>query len=253
MLGAHRHPGGPCRVLDAPMASGIARISIAAVAAVGFVLVLHLATHGYERAVMLIPTWFLLAVWVTAAGFTVTGQFQRDLVAPALLGGLVLIVLLIGFTVIQHAFAGGALSQGLGLRHRAAGIGALGLRRPRLRLGRQRRTRSLVSPQTRVPCSGCRAAHSKAPPRAGSSTCMSPTRDRYRVTLDAVLEQRRGQAQPRPAPARGERRLSLVQPQGAAGDRLGRRGHPRHRNAVGRHRAARRRRSACCMTPSTTT
>ena len=40
-----------------------------------------------------------------------TGQFQRDLVAPALLGGLVLIVLLIGFTVIQHAFAGGAISQ----------------------------------------------------------------------------------------------------------------------------------------------
>ena len=33
--------------------------------------------------------------------------------APALLGGLVLIVMLIGFTVMQHAFAGGAIAQGL--------------------------------------------------------------------------------------------------------------------------------------------
>src|SRR5260370_17924092 len=31
----------------------------------------------------------------------------NDIVAPALLGGLVLIVMLIGFTVMQHAFAGG--------------------------------------------------------------------------------------------------------------------------------------------------
>ena len=30
-----------------------------------------------------------------------------------MLGGLVLIVMLIGFTVMQHAFAGGALAQGL--------------------------------------------------------------------------------------------------------------------------------------------
>ena len=78
-------------VFDAPMAAGIARISIAAVATIGFVLILHLATHGYERAVMLIPTWFLLLVWVTAAGFTVVGQVTRDLVPPSLIGGLVLI------------------------------------------------------------------------------------------------------------------------------------------------------------------
>jgi hypothetical protein len=34
-------------------------------------------------------------------------------VQPALGGGLVLIVLLMGFTVMQHAFAGGAYHQGL--------------------------------------------------------------------------------------------------------------------------------------------
>ena len=82
-------------------------------AAVGFVLVLHLASHGYDRAIMLIPTWFLLSVWVVAAGFTVSGQLTRDLVPPALIGGLVLIVILIGFTVLQHAIAGGGMASGV--------------------------------------------------------------------------------------------------------------------------------------------
>ena len=56
-------------VFDPPVASGVARISIAAVAGIGFVLVIHLATHGYDRAVMLIPTWLVLIAWVAAAGF----------------------------------------------------------------------------------------------------------------------------------------------------------------------------------------
>ncbi len=99
-------------VYDAPIAAGVARISLATVAAVGFILVLYLSTHGYDRAVMLIPTWFLLLVWVIAAGFTVTGSLTNDLVSPALIGGLVLIVMLIGFTVMQNAFAGGGLGNG---------------------------------------------------------------------------------------------------------------------------------------------
>ena len=43
---------------------------------------------------------------------TVLGTLTNDIVGPALLGGLVLIVMLIGFTVMQHAFAGG-LAQGM--------------------------------------------------------------------------------------------------------------------------------------------
>jgi diguanylate cyclase (GGDEF)-like protein/PAS domain S-box-containing protein len=99
-------------VFDAPVAAGVARISLATVAVVGFVLVLYLATHGYDRAIMLIPTWFLLLLWVCAAGFTVAGWLTNDLVSPALVGGLVLIVMLIGFTVMQNAFASGGLAQG---------------------------------------------------------------------------------------------------------------------------------------------
>src|SRR6202012_5149485 len=54
----------------------------------------------------------LLVVWTAAAAFAVTGLVTNDIIGPALLGGLVLIVMLIGFTVMQHAFAGG-ITQGL--------------------------------------------------------------------------------------------------------------------------------------------
>ena len=99
-------------IFDAPVAAGVARISLATIAVVGFVLVLYLASHGFDRAIMLIPTWFLLVVWVATAGFAVAGWMTNDLVSPALVGGLVLIVMLIGFTVMQNAFATGGLSHG---------------------------------------------------------------------------------------------------------------------------------------------
>jgi len=95
-------------LFDPAVASGIARISLAMIAVFGFALIVYLSTHGFDRAVLLIPTWFLLVVWVIAAGMTVEGSVTNDIVGPALLGGLVLIVMLIGFTVMQHAFAGGA-------------------------------------------------------------------------------------------------------------------------------------------------
>src|SRR5262249_34789101 len=94
-------------LFDPSLASGIARLSLALVAFAGFGLVVFLAALGFDRAVLLIPTWFLLVVWVTAAGMAVEGTVTNDIVGPALLGGLVLIVMLIGFTVMQHAFAGG--------------------------------------------------------------------------------------------------------------------------------------------------
>ncbi|MDQ0470394.1 EAL domain-containing protein [Labrys wisconsinensis] len=100
-------------VVDAPVAAGVARISIATLAAVGLLIIIYLAAYGYDRAVMLIPTWTLLLAWVVAAGMTITGHLTNDLVQPALTGGLVLVVMLIGFTVMQHAFAGGAFAPGL--------------------------------------------------------------------------------------------------------------------------------------------
>jgi diguanylate cyclase (GGDEF)-like protein/PAS domain S-box-containing protein len=94
-------------VFDPAIASGIARLSLLGIAVAGFALVIYLSTHGFDRAVLLIPTWLLLVVWTFAAGLCVTGVVTNDIIGPALLGGLVLIVMLIGFTVMQHAFAGG--------------------------------------------------------------------------------------------------------------------------------------------------
>src|SRR5262249_56387470 len=99
-------------LVDPSVASGVARLSLFGVAVFGFSLVIYLSLFGYDRAVLLIPTWLLLLVWVVAAGLAVMGVVTNDIVGPALLGGLVLIVMLIGFTVMQHAFAGG-VTQGI--------------------------------------------------------------------------------------------------------------------------------------------
>ena len=93
-------------VFNAPVAAGVARISIATVAGIGLLLILSLAARGSDRAVMLIPTWYLLAVWVVGAGARRLGYLTNDLASPGLIGGLVLIVMLIGFTVMQFAFSG---------------------------------------------------------------------------------------------------------------------------------------------------
>nr|WP_046866467.1 EAL domain-containing protein [Microvirga massiliensis] len=177
-------------VVDPPMASGVARISIAAVAAIGFVLVIHLATHGYDRAVMLVPTWLLLIAWVVAAGFTVMGQLNGDLVPPALIGGLVLIVMLIGFTVMQHAFAGGGFAQGLvtDTERRAlalAGAGDIVFDWDVVS------DRIFVSPEVEHQLGLKRGALEGS--AADWLDLVHPfDRDRYRTSLDAVIEQRRG-------------------------------------------------------------
>jgi hypothetical protein len=100
-------------VFDPPVAAGIARISFALTAVVGIGLIVYLGIKGYDRAIMLVPSWLMILAWLGAAWLTVNGLLDNDIVQPALGGGLILIILLIGFTVMQHAFAGGALHQGL--------------------------------------------------------------------------------------------------------------------------------------------
>jgi diguanylate cyclase (GGDEF)-like protein/PAS domain S-box-containing protein len=101
-------------VYNPAVAAGVARISIASVAAVGLLLILTLAGRGSDRAILLIPTWFLLSVWVAAAAAAALGAVTNDLASPGLIGGLVLIVMLIGFTIMQTAFAGSGALRALG-------------------------------------------------------------------------------------------------------------------------------------------
>lgn len=177
-------------VIDPPVASGVARISIAAVAAIGFVLVIHLATHGFDRAVMLIPTWLLLVVWVAAAGFTVMGQLSADLVSPALIGGLVLIVMLIGFTVMQHAFAGGAFAQGTvsDAERRALALSGAG---DVVFDWDVQADRIFVSPEVEHQL-GLKRGVLEGPASGWLALIHPFDGDRYRTSLDAVIEQRRG-------------------------------------------------------------
>ena len=176
--------------IDPAVASGIARISMAAIAVIGFVLVVFLAFHRYDRATMLVPTWLMLLIWVGGAGLVVNGQVVNDVAAPALLGGLVLIVLLIAFTVMQNVFASGSVASGAvpdAERKALAFVGGgdlifdwdvgddhlhlspdlemhLGLERGSL----DGRASSLME------------------------VIHHADRDRYRATLDAMIEQRRG-------------------------------------------------------------
>lgn len=99
--------------VEPEIAAGIARLSIAATIVFGIGLILYQSFKRYDRAVMLIPTWILLIVWLVGATLTVQGRLENDVIQPALGGALVLMVLLLCFTVMQHAFSGGAFAQGL--------------------------------------------------------------------------------------------------------------------------------------------
>jgi diguanylate cyclase (GGDEF)-like protein len=90
--------------LDPQLAATFARLSMLAIAGVGGMLILFLALRGQDRALSLVPTWILLLVWLFGAALTLTGRLSGDLVVFLLVSGLVLIVLLIGFTVTQYAF-----------------------------------------------------------------------------------------------------------------------------------------------------
>ncbi len=96
-------------VYQAPTAAGLARLSFGLITIAGIGLIVAFAWRGFDRAIMLVPTWLLLLAWVIGAGLVITGRISNDIAAPALAGGLVLIVLLIGFTVMQHAVAGGSM------------------------------------------------------------------------------------------------------------------------------------------------
>jgi len=85
---------------------------LALLAITGFFLILLLALRGYDRAVLLVPTWIIYIAWIFYGWLVITGQVSNDVAQPAIAGGLVLIVMLLGFTSVQHAFSEGQVSIG---------------------------------------------------------------------------------------------------------------------------------------------
>jgi len=177
-------------VFEPGIAAGVARFSFGLTVTLGFVVIIYLALHHYDRAIMLIPTWVLLMVWILGAYLTVNGNLTNDVIQPALNGGLVLIVLLIGFTVMQHAFAGGSIAQGaIGETERRAlaltGAGDIvwdwDVARDRIYTGSD--AEDLL---------GLKHGALEGPARDWLDVLHPSDRDRFKATLDAVIEQRRG-------------------------------------------------------------
>lgn len=177
-------------LFDPAVASGIARMSLALIAIFGFGLIVYLAVHGFDRAVLLIPTWFLLVVWVSAAGMAIEGKVVNDIVGPALLGGLVLIVMLIGFTVMQHAFAGGGSTSGVvsDVERRALALTGAG---DLVWDWDVSADKVFTSPETES-LLGLKRGALEGPAATWLEVLHPLDQDRFRAALDSVLEQRRG-------------------------------------------------------------
>jgi diguanylate cyclase (GGDEF)-like protein/PAS domain S-box-containing protein len=93
-------------------AATVARLALALLGVSGFFLILYLALRGYDRAVLIVPTWIIYIAWLIYAFMVISGRVSNDVAQPAVAGGLVLLVMLLGFTSVQHAFADGQVSIG---------------------------------------------------------------------------------------------------------------------------------------------
>ena len=220
-------------VFDPAVASGIARMSLAGIAVFGLALVIYLSTHGYDRAVLLIPTWLLLVVWTAAAGLAVTGVVTNDIIGPALLGGLVLIVMLIGFTVMQHAFAGG-ITHGIvsDVERRALALTGAG---DLIWDWDVSADKVYTSPETEQ-LLGLKRGTLEGPAADWLEVLHPLDRDRFRASLDSAVEQRRGRLSQELPATHGRRPLPIVFAEGAPRGRLRRRSGPPGRHAHRRDR-----------------
>lgn len=175
---------------DPSIAAGIARLGIGIVTILGTVILVYLSFLRYDRAINLLPTWALFMVWGGAALLMVTGRLNNEIAAPALLGALVLLVMLIGFTVMQHAFAGGGLARGLASESERKALALTGSGDIIFDwdVGSNR---IWVSPEVELQLGLRRGA------LEGAAThfieALHPAdRDRLRTSLDMVVEHRRG-------------------------------------------------------------
>jgi diguanylate cyclase (GGDEF)-like protein len=177
-------------IYDPSIASGIARLSFALTAAVGSILIIFLGINRYDRAILLIPSWLVVLAWLFGASLAVTGELDNDIVQPALAFGLVLIVLLIGFTVMQHAFAGGAYQQGLfsDLERQSLALTGAGDTIWDWDVSRDRVT---TIPDIALKL-GALPGALHGPARNWLPRLHPDDRDRFRATLDILLAQKRG-------------------------------------------------------------
>ncbi len=177
-------------IYDPAIAAGIARLSFALTATAGIVLIVYLGFNRYDRAILLVPTWALIIVWLVGGWMTVTGRLSNDIIQAAHGGALVLIVLLIGFTVMQHAFAGGALNHGLfsDLERQSLALTGAG---DTVWDWDVARDRVITTPDMSLRL-GLAAGSLHGAARNWVPRLHPDDRDRFRATLDVLLEHKRG-------------------------------------------------------------
>ncbi len=131
--------------IDPRLAATFARLSMAGIFAIASTFVIVLALRGQDRALSLVPAWLLLGLWMTGMALAMSGRLQTEAAVTSLTSGLVLIVLLIGFTVTQYAFRATdpvhALSTGdqgvrlLALENSGAAVWEWSARRDEIKVG----------------------------------------------------------------------------------------------------------------------
>ena len=172
------------------VAAGIARLSFAGTLLVGLGLIGYFVLQTYDRAIMLIPAWSLALFWLVGGYMTSTGRLNNAIVQPALAGGLVLIVMLLGFIVMQHAFVGGSVFHGFmsNVERQALALIGAGDSVWDWDVGRDRiYTGPDVADVLNRPNSSLQGA-----PVKWLEMLHPDDRDRFRTTLDTILEHRRG-------------------------------------------------------------
>ena len=175
---------------DPSVAAGIARLSAASTAILGVPLILYLSLKKYDRAIMILPTWLLLVAWIAAAWATVTGILTSDIVQPALIGGLVLFVLLVGFTVMQHAFSGGALAENYVSDTERQALALVGAGDIVWDWNIQRDRITTAGKVEKV--LGLKPNSLEGPARVWLQALHPGDRDRFKATLDAIIKYKRG-------------------------------------------------------------
>ncbi|ALE04050.1 diguanylate cyclase/phosphodiesterase (GGDEF & EAL domains) with PAS/PAC sensor(s) [Bartonella ancashensis] len=104
---------GAMAIYDPIKAAGIARLSFGLTTVLGILLIGYFSIRQYDRAIMLIPAWLLISFWSFGSYVSIAGHLDNNIIQPALAGGLVLIVLIISFTVMQQTFSNETFHEGI--------------------------------------------------------------------------------------------------------------------------------------------
>ncbi|MGR6466510.1 EAL domain-containing protein [Rhizobium sp. PAMB 3182] len=177
-------------IYDPSVAAGIARFSFALTAVAGTGLIIYLGFNRFDRAILLVPAWAVILVWLAGGWLTVTGRLNNDIIQSALGGGLVLFVLLIAFTVMLHAFSGGAYQLGLfsDLERQALALIGGGDTVWDWDVARDRVT-TIPDISDKL---GLAPGAMHGPVRNWLPRLHAEDRDRFRASLDVLVEHRRG-------------------------------------------------------------